>query len=224
MSPFVIALDGPAAAGKSSVGLGVARKLGYRYFDTGLLYRALTWLAQAQGVEPSDAIGLAALVDELHVDVDPSGRVFRHGKDITDDLQRPNISANVSAVSAHPAVREAMVPAQRALVRPPGLVMAGRDIGTVIVPDAQLKIWLDASTEERARRRAAQSGQLYEDVLQGVQRRDELDASRTAAPMARAADAVTVQTDDLELNEVIRQIVDLARSRGASPTHAKEGA
>ena len=213
--PFVIALDGPAASGKSSVGLGVAGRLGYRYFDTGLLYRALTWLAQSLGIELSDADRLAALVDELNVDVDQAGRVFRYGQDITDELHRPNINAAVSAVSAHPRVRQAMVPAQRALIRPPGLVMAGRDIGTVIVPDAPLKIWLDASAQERARRRSAQSGEPLDEVLQGMLRRDQLDASRAAAPMARAADAVTVDTDGADIDTVIERIVDLARSRGA---------
>lgn len=215
--PFVIALDGPAASGKSSVGLGVARRLGYRYFDTGLLYRALTWVAQSLGVDPSDAARLTELVDELHVDVDEEGRVLRYGQDITDELQRAPITTAVSAVSAHPSVRQAMVPAQRALIRPPGLVMAGRDIGTVIVPDAPLKIWLDASAEERARRRAAQTGEPLDDVLQAMLRRDQLDASRVAAPMTRAADAVTVNTDNVDLQAVIERILQLARSRGAQP-------
>jgi cytidylate kinase len=212
---FVIALDGPAASGKSSVGLGAARRLGLGYFDTGLLYRALTWLALDHGVDPSDAARLAELVDELDVEVDPSGRVFRNGRDITDELQSPSVDAAVSAVSAHPAVRQAMGPAQRALIRPPGLVMAGRDIGTVIVPDAPLKIWLDASAEERARRRAAQTGEPYEQVLEGMRRRDQLDASREAAPMARAPDAVTLETEGQDLRSVVDRIVALARQRGA---------
>ena len=158
MTPFVIALDGPAASGKSSVGLGTARELGYGYFDTGLLYRVLTWLALSQGVDPSDGAALAGLVDSLDIDVDQTGRVFRGGTDITEQLHQPAVDAAVSAVSAHAAVREAMRPAQRALIRPPGLVMAGRDIGTVIVPEAPLKIWLTASVEERARRRSRQTG------------------------------------------------------------------
>jgi cytidylate kinase len=213
--PFVIALDGPAASGKSSVGLGAARQLGFGYFDTGLLYRALTWLAQCLGVDPGDADRLAALVGELDVELDPAGRLLRRGDDITEELQRPAVEAAVSAVSAHPSVRRSMVPAQRALIRRPGLVMAGRDIGTVIVPDAPLKIWLDASAEERARRRSAQTGEPFEDVLQGVRRRDLLDASRESAPMTRAADAITLQTEGVNPEEVIDRIVSLARSRGA---------
>jgi len=213
--PFVVALDGPAAAGKSTVGLGAARQLGVGYFDTGLLYRVLTLVAMAQGLDPHDAAALAALVDALHIDVDPVGRVLRDGIDITAQLHQPAVDAAVSPVSAHPAVREAMRPAQRALIRPPGLVMAGRDIGTIIVPEAQLKIWLNASAEERARRRAAQTGAAYATVLAGMRLRDAQDASREVAPMTRAADAIEIHTDGVEPERVIDEIVALARARGA---------
>src|SRR5262249_31866344 len=138
--PFVVALDGPAASGKSSVGLAAARRLGLGFCDTGLLYRALTSLALARGTDPADGSALTALVNDLRVDVDAVGRLIRAGRDITHDLQLPDVDRAVSAVSAHASVREALRPVQRALVQPPGLVMAGRDIGTVIVPDAQLKI------------------------------------------------------------------------------------
>jgi cytidylate kinase len=220
---LVIALDGPAASGKSSVGRGVARELGLGYFDTGLLYRALTWLARSRAVEPDDAPNLIRLVPELEtLEVDPLGRVFRDGQDVTDQLQQPAIDAAVSAVSAHPALREAMRPAQRALIRPPGLVMAGRDIGTVIVPEAALKVWLNASAEERARRRAAQTQEPYEHVVEGMRRRDELDTSRAAAPMRPADDAVIIETDGLSLDAVIQRIVELARRRGALPVATRE--
>ena len=215
-SVFVIALDGPAAAGKSSVGLGVARRLGLGFFDTGLLYRALTLLALLRGIDASRGDDLATLIPELKITIDPVGHVFREGADITEDLHRPTVSAAVSAVSAHAQVREAMRPAQRNLITPPGLVMAGRDIGTVIVPEAPLKIWLSASPEERARRRAAQTGESFEVVLEGMRRRDQLDASREVAPMARAADAVTLDSDGLALDQVIARIVQLAIDRGAS--------
>jgi 23S rRNA pseudouridine2605 synthase len=214
--PFVIALDGPAASGKSSVGLGAANELGFRYFDTGLLYRVLTWLALAKGVDADDAARLAALIDELDIDVDPTGRVFRDHTDITDLLQQPAVDAAVSAVSAHSEVRKAMRPAQRALIRPPGLVMAGRDIGTVIVPEASLKIWLNASPEERARRRSLQTGEPYAQVLEGMRRRDAMDASREVAPMTPARDAVLIDTDRVQSADVVAQIVELARARGAA--------
>jgi cytidylate kinase len=216
-APFVIALDGPAASGKSSVGLGAARQLGLGYFDTGLLYRVLTWLALSRGVDALDGATLERLVGALAIDVDPTGRVFRDQTDITDQLHQPAVDAAVSAVSAHGGVREAMRPAQRGLIRPPGLVMAGRDIGTVIVPEAPLKIWLSASVEERARRRAAQTGAAYANVLEGMRRRDSLDASRDVAPMTPAADAVEIFTDHLATEDVIARIVALAAARGATP-------
>jgi cytidylate kinase len=212
----VITLDGPAASGKSSVGLGVAQRLGFRYFDTGLLYRVLTWLALLQGIDPSAAAALTALVEKMDIDVDAVGRVFRDGTEITEQLQQPAVDAAVSEVSAHSEVREAMRPVQRALIRPPGLVMAGRDIGTVIVPEAPLKIWLNASAEERARRRSAQTGEDYSAVLDAMRRRDRLDASREVAPMARAPDAVPIESDGVEPQAVIDQIVELARGRGAA--------
>ena len=215
--PFVIALDGPAASGKSSVGLAAARALGFRYFDTGLLYRMLTWAALSRAIDPADERGLAHLAEQLTFDVDPQGRVFHDGTDVTEQLQQPVVDKDVSAVSAHPAVRSAMRPAQRALIRPPGLVMAGRDIGTVIVPEAPLKIWLSASPEERARRRSAQTGEEYDRVLDGMRRRDMLDASREVAPMAPAGDAVVLDTDGREPQQVVADIVRLARARGAVP-------
>lgn len=218
--PFVITLDGPAAAGKSSVGLGAARQLDFNYFDTGLLYRVLTWLALGMGVARDDAERLAALVGELDVDVSPIGRVLRDGQDITEQLQQPEVDAAVSAVSAHPAVRHAMRPVQRALIRPPGLVIAGRDIGTVIVPEAPLKIWLNASIEERARRRSQQTGEDYAQVLAAMRSRDKQDASRSVAPMRPAPDAVTLNTDGMDVEDVIGEIVSLARGRGATSTAA----
>jgi cytidylate kinase len=215
LSAFAIALDGPAASGKSTVGLGVARVLGYRYFDTGLLYRALTWLALERNVEPSDAAALLELTAQLDLDVTPDGRVRRDGLELTPMLHEPRIDAHVSTVSAHPSVRTALVPVQRAMVQPPGLVMAGRDIGTVILPDAPLKIWLSASIDERARRRATQTGEPLADVLDRMAYRDQVDRSRQAAPMMRASDAVDVPTDGVPPEQVIASIVKLARARGA---------
>jgi cytidylate kinase len=213
--PFVISLDGPAASGKSTVGLGVARALGFGYFDTGLLYRALTWLALERDMDLSDGAALARLVEELAIDVDPSGNVLRHGRDLTAELKQPSIDTAVSVVSAHPAVRQAMRPAQRALIRPPGLVMAGRDIGTVIVPEAPLKIWLSARPETRAQRRADQTGADYARVLDQMRHRDRFDGSREVAPMTPAPDAIEIETDHVPPEVVIERIVALARARGA---------
>jgi cytidylate kinase len=213
----VIALDGPAASGKSTVGRGVAHALGLFYFDTGLLYRALTWLALEHGVPASDGVALvrllsrAGLMVEHHRDGEPS--VLVDGRDIAGDLQQPAVDAQVSEVSAHPGVRDALRPVQRAVIQPPGLVMAGRDIGTIIVPEAPLKIWLTASPEERARRRSAQTGERYSDVLDGMLRRDQLDGSRSVAPMQPALDAIELSTDGLSPEAVVERIVALARKR-----------
>jgi CMP/dCMP kinase len=212
---FVITLDGPAASGKSTVGLGTARALRLGYFDTGLLYRALTWLALQHNVSPTDGGTLTRLIADLQISVDPVGHVYRGGRDITPELHGPVIDRAVSAVSAHSAVRHAMRPTQRALIRPPGLVMAGRDIGTVIVPEAPLKIWLSASPEVRARRRADQTGAEYQSVLDEMHRRDLYDRSRTVAPMTPAPDAVEIVTDDADPDAVIARIVELAHQRGA---------
>jgi cytidylate kinase len=216
-TPQVIALDGPAASGKSTVGRGVAHALGLFYFDTGLLYRALTWLALEHGVPASDGPGLVELLAksglrvEHHRDREPS--VLVDGRDIASDLQQPAVDAQVSEVSAHAGVRGALRPVQRAVIQPPGVVMAGRDIGTIIVPEAPLKIWLTASAEERARRRAAQTGERYADVLDGMLRRDQLDGSRSVAPMQPALDAVEVNTDGLSPEAVVERIVQLARGQ-----------
>jgi len=210
----VIALDGPAASGKSTVGLGAARRLGLRFFDTGLLYRALTWLALGHGTDMARADAVAALVADLQLEIDEVGSVFRAGVDITPSLRSGEVDASVSRVSAHATVRSALVPVQRGLVRAPGLILVGRDIGTIIVPDAQLKIWLNASPEERARRRAEQTSEDYSAVLEGMRQRDHMDSSRAVAPMTRSVDAVVVDTDHASADEVIEQVVKLSRERG----------
>jgi len=222
--PFVIALDGPAASGKSTVGMGVARELGFFYLDTGLLYRALTWAALDRGVDVADGEALGRLASEINLAVGPpthgDGRqadVLADGRDISWDVRQPAVDTAVSRVAAHAPVRAALVEAQRAAVRPPGTVLAGRDIGSVIAPEALLKIWLAASAEERARRRAAQTG-AGADVAATQARmveRDRLDGSRAIAPMARAADAVEVVTDGWPPDAVVAHVVQLARARMA---------
>jgi cytidylate kinase len=217
---FVIALDGPAASGKSTVGLEVAKELGFFYLDTGLLYRGLTWLALRHGSHPGEGAALARLAQTARLEVRPptvqDGRqadVLAGGEDITRQLHTPDVDANVSRVSAHPEVREALRPTQRAAICAPGTILAGRDIGTVIAPDAQLKVWLTASVEERARRRAAQTGEPYESVLETMLKRDRIDGTRVVAPMVKAPDAIEIDTDRLPPDAIVRQIVALARER-----------
>jgi cytidylate kinase len=221
-APFVVALDGPAASGKSTVGLESARRLGFFYLDTGLLYRAITLAALRAGVDPADPQAMADLARRTRLDVRPptceDGRqvdLLLDGDDVTWAVREPEVDANVSAASAHAEVRDVLRQAQRGAIRAPGTILAGRDIGTVIAPEAPLTIWLTASAEERARRRSTQTGEEYEEVLASMIARDRRDGTRTVAPMQKASDAVEINSDHLSPDEVIAQIVLLAHERGA---------
>jgi cytidylate kinase len=221
----VIAIDGPVASGKSTVAQLLAQRLGYFYLDTGLLYRALTWKSLRAGVAPDDAERLAALARELDVNIRPprlkdgrQGEVFVEGLNVTAALRSPEVEANVSRVSAHPAVREALIEPQRRAVRQPGTVVAGRDIGTVIFPDADIKIYLEAAPEERARRRLRQQGGWSEsglvETLRKIQERDRVDSTRSVAPLQVPSDALVIDTDDLGPEQVVRRIVEVYEARG----------
>lgn len=222
--PIVIALDGPAGAGKSTVGEKLAGRLGYFYFDTGVLYRAVALKALELEVDPADDSGLERLVRELDVAVRPSsrGRARQHdvmldGRDVTDRLRCTKVNDAVSQVAASAAVRDGLIELQRRQVRGVGTVMAGRDIGTVVCPEADLKVYLVASPEERARRRLRQDGgadRQFSEVLAAIGRRDELDSTRSLAPLAKAADAIEIDTDELTVDEVVDRIVtELERRR-----------
>jgi len=218
----VVAIDGPAASGKSAVGVAVARRIGARFFDTGAMYRAVTWLALQRRVDVTDARALAALVESAQIEVSESAltpgeatAVHVNGADATPHLRGPDVEANVSLVSRVPDVRKALVRIQRALAAEGGVVMAGRDIGTVVLPEADLKVYLDASREVRARRRveqvAASGGHIaYEEVLAEMARRDGIDSSRETSPLTAAPDAVIINTDNLTLDEVVERIVEMA--------------
>jgi cytidylate kinase len=216
---LVVALDGPGSSGKSSVGAAAARELGYRFCDTGLLYRAVTWLAEARGVPVDDATGLVALVDGVELAPDDAGRLSRvmvDGTDHTEDVRRPAVDAAVSAVSAVPEVRAALLGRQRDLAATGGIVMAGRDIGTVVLPDADLKIFLDASVEERARRRSDErgvdpDGPVGREILDALRRRDHLDATRPVAPLRIADDARIITTDGNTFQETVAAVVGAIR-------------
>jgi cytidylate kinase len=220
--PSVIAIDGPAASGKSTVGEAVADRLGYLYFDTGAMYRAVTWLALARGVPVADEAQVSALAQAAEIDVLPplpaDGRqytVLVDGEDVTWAIREPAVAENVSQVSAYPGVRTAMVAQQRRLAARSRIVMVGRDIGTVVLPDAPLKIYLDASAEERARRRwqeeQARAGKRsYDEVLAEVRRRDEVDSTRAVAPLRPAEDAVIVDSTALPIEQVVQRVMALA--------------
>jgi len=223
MQPLVVALDGPGSSGKSSVGAAAAQAVGYRFCDTGLLYRAVTWLAEARGVAVDDPFGLVALVSDVDLAPDERGRLARvivDGTDHTGDVHGPAVDAAVSAVSAVADVRAALLARQRDLAAGGGIVMAGRDIGTVVLPDADLKIYLDASVEERARRRADerrfQPGSPEAlDILASLRRRDHLDATREVAPLRVAPDARIISTDGNAFEDTVALVVGAIRDAEA---------
>ena len=221
----VVALDGPASSGKSSVGAAAARTLGYRFCDTGLLYRALTEAALRDGVDLSDAAALLPLVDRVELAPDPDGRLSRvliDGVDVTAEVRRPEVDRAVSEVSRVPEVRAALLARQRELAGAGAIVMAGRDIGTVVLPDADLKVFLDASAEERARRRAEERGLDASSpeagaILADLRRRDDLDRNRPVAPLRPAVDAVHISTDGNTFEQTVAAVVAAIRSAEGRP-------
>ncbi len=231
---LVVALDGPGSSGKSSVGAAAALRVGYRFCDTGLLYRAVTWLALVRGVPASDPEALRSLAAEVELKADGAGRLARvlvDGVDRAADVHSPQVDVAVSAISAVPALRSALLARQRALATPGRIVMAGRDIGTVVLPDADLKLFLDASVEERARRRAEERGvdtpgTEASEILAALRRRDELDASRAVAPLRPASDARIIATDgnrfDDTVDAVVSAILDAEARLAAGPATTGE--
>lgn len=221
----VIAIDGPAAAGKSTVARLLADRLGAMLFDTGALYRAVALAAIRRGVPPDAASALCELARNIDIRIQPpsqqDGRlydVWLDGEDVTWAVREPAVSAVVSQIAEHAKVRSALLPLQRRIAAMGPVVMVGRDIGTVVVPDAGLKIFLDASPAERARRRyqeaEARGGHVtYTDVLRDTLQRDALDSTRQTAPLRAAPDAVLIKTDNLSIEEVVVEIEALARSR-----------
>ncbi len=210
---MVIAIDGPAGAGKSTVARGVAAALGLTYLDSGAMYRSVALAALRDGIDPGDVEQLGGLARRLEIDLD-AGAVRLDGEDVTDQIRAPEVTDAASRVSIHPEVRAAMVERQRALIAAGRYVAEGRDIGTVVSPDAPLKVFLTASDEERARRRAAETGEPVERVLAEQRRRDERDTERRHGALRAAEDAVEVDTSGLSVAEVVARVVELARTRG----------
>ena len=219
--PSIIAIDGPAASGKSTLGLRLADALGYLFFDTGVMYRAVTWLALNQGLDVNDEAAVTALAEKTQIDVAPAstsdGRacdVLVEGKDITWETRIPAVDANVSVVSAYRGVRSALSKQQRRIGQRGKVVMVGRDIGTVVLPEADLKIYLDATADERAKRRheeiLARGGDAqYDEVRSKVIERDRIDSTRDVAPLRAAADAVFIDSDRLTADEVFEKALAL---------------
>ena len=220
--PAIIAIDGPAASGKTTVANLLAERWGYLFFDTGVMYRAVTWLALEKGIPTKDEAAVSRLAQEVQIDVLPpsqdDGReydVLADGIDVTWKIRNALVDKKVSKVSAYPEVRKALTEQQRRIGLRGKVIMVGRDIGTVVLPEADLKIYLDASVEERAKRRYQQridrGGKAnYEKILKALKKRDRKDSTREIAPLRAAADAVIINTDDLSIAEVVSSITELA--------------
>lgn len=221
MRPQLIAIDGPVAVGKSSVGSALARRLGYVFFDTGMIYRAFTWKVIKLGISPTDEERICRLASATSFEFVAAQEWLLSplidGEDVSDKLLCPEVEDLVPVTSKIPGVRQALVTEQRKLARRGKVVMAGRDISTVVLPGAELKIFLTASTEERARRRyrellARGDNATLESVLTDLKRRDEMDMNRAISPLKPAEDAVIIDTDRASLEEVVDRIYSLAVS------------
>ena len=224
MPASIIALDGPASSGKSTVGSLLAGRLNYLFFDSGVMYRAVTLVALVRRISISDEAAVSRLAESLKIDVFPplfnDGRqctVVADGDDVTWSLRAPEVDANVSQVSAYPKVREVLTAQMRAIAKRGRVVMVGRDIGTVVLPDADLKIYLDASPEERARRRHAEleergSKKPYDEILASIRERDQFDSSREHAPLKAAPDAKVMDTTGLSVGQVVSILLGLVKA------------
>ena len=221
-NPFagVVAIDGPSASGKTTVARAVADRLGSTVFDTGSLYRAVTLESIRQGIAPSDGPALEHLSRTMTIDLTDSGRVLVNGEDVSAQLRTPEVDRWVSEVSAHPEVRTALLPVQRAIADGRNVVMVGRDIATVVIPEAGLKVYLDASVEERTRRRfadqqAAGGALSFDEVRREIERRDAFDSSRETSPLKQHTDALVVHTDSMTVEQVTETIVQAAQDSAA---------
>ena len=210
---MVIAIDGPAGAGKSSVARAVATALGFTYLDSGAMYRCAALAGIEHGADLDDPGEMGALARSLRIELD-GDRVSLDGRDVSAAIRDPRVTEASSRVSVHQAVREAMVAEQRQLIAVGRYVAEGRDIGTVVSPEAPLKVFLTAAAEERARRRAAQTGEIEASVLAAQRERDERDENREHSALRAAVDAIEIDTTGLGLDEVVARVVELARQRG----------
>lgn len=217
-----IALDGPSGAGKSTMAKALAARLGYLYVDTGAIYRTLGLFALRQGVDPGDADGVEKLLPRVSIRMDYGVDGLQHmylgNEDVTGDIRLPEVSKAASQVSAHPAVRAYLLDMQRGLAQNHNVIMDGRDIGTVVLPQADAKIFLTASPEARARRRYIElvekgTDTTLEEVLRDIRARDERDTSRVAAPLRQAEDAVAVDTTEYSLEESVERLLEIVREK-----------
>jgi len=217
MKHFVVAIDGPAASGKSTTARLAAERLGFVYLDTGAMYRAITWKAGREGVAPEDVAALARLAESTRLELEDD-RIRVDGDDVTHAIRAPEISRRVSEIAKVPAVRRAMVTLQRQVAARGSCVVEGRDIGTVVFPDADLKVFLVASLPERARRRARELAvqgveQPVPEIETEIRERDAIDSGRADSPLTRAPDAVDLDTTGMTIEEQVEAVVRLVQDR-----------
>lgn len=222
MKTYTIAIDGPAGAGKSTIARRLARELGYCYVDTGAIYRTVAYFFSLIGISPKDQDGVAKYIDELTVEMeyDEEGKqhMIMNTLDVTDDIRTPEISQGASLVSAHKVVRDMLLDMQRDVARKHNVIMDGRDIGTVVLPNATVKIFLTASAEVRAQRRCKELEakglpEKYEKVLKDIQQRDYQDSHRAIAPLKQARDAVLLDSSDLDIDGVVAAMLKIVREK-----------
>lgn len=224
MKYYSVAIDGPAGAGKSTMAKRTAKDLGYLYVDTGAIYRTVGYHMSLMGIGPKDADGIRRCIDDVSIDIryeaDGLQHMILNGVDVTDRIRTPEMSAMASGVAAQPCVRSFLLDMQRQLAKMHNVIMDGRDIGTVVLPDADVKIYLTASAEVRAKRRydelIAKGEQVqFDDILKDMKQRDWQDMHREIAPLKKAEDAIELDTSDLSLDESVAAIEDLIRNGGA---------
>lgn len=221
MKPLIVAIDGPSGAGKGTIARAVAERLGYRHIDTGAMYRALAWKALHEGIDVEDEAAIAELAARARFEVG-DGQIRVDGHDVATAIRTPEMDTAAAIVARQPAVRAALIARQRTLGQPGGVVMEGRDIGTVVFPAADVKIFLDASPEERARRRASDPAHAagrgtaaIQDVASALAERDRIDRTRATSPLTQAPDAVVIDTTGLAVDDVVERVLEVVELRRA---------
>lgn len=212
-----IAIDGPSAAGKSTISKLLAKELGYAHLDTGAMYRCVGYYSSIKGIDENDEMALADMIDHMEISFDSKGNVYIDEEDVTSKIRTNEMSMRASAVSAHPMVRERLVKLQQRIAQHKGYILDGRDIGTVVLPDAEVKVYMIASVEARAKRRFKEYEEKhieadYDEIYQDIEKRDYQDTHRKTSPLKKADDAQEIDTSDMSIEEVVSTIRNLIQN------------